>query len=287
MTRNILKVGGKNLNSENWEVFHPNGKHMFTCGEKKANWYLSKNLAKVINDFKIELTFEPNGFGFDEAEEFGLVARNLYCVVTGKENNLQRHHIVPYCYRSNFPPLYKSKNHHDVVLLNYEIHERYEKEASLYKNVIGEIYGVKTIEELNLEYTRALYDFSKEKTILLSKFHTIFHGYGVIPKEIVLENLKHISMHTNITEKRIMSMNYIDLYRIFEYLKELFFNEIEEFKKENRIYYDHGFQVVAKLDTEEKIIDFVKLWRTHFIETMNPQFMPTGWSIDFRTKMRN
>ena len=38
----VLQIGSKNHNSENWKVYHPNGKHMFTCGEKKALWYLKK-----------------------------------------------------------------------------------------------------------------------------------------------------------------------------------------------------------------------------------------------------
>ncbi len=61
---NILKVGSKNLNAENWEVYHPDGTHMFTCGEKKATWYLDKDLAKRTEDGKIQLTFEPKGNGF-------------------------------------------------------------------------------------------------------------------------------------------------------------------------------------------------------------------------------
>ena len=57
------------------------------------------------------------------------------------------------------------------------------------------------------------------------------------------------------------------------------------FKNNNRKDYDHGYQVVKKLDTEKKMVDFVRLWRNHFIETTNPQFMPTGWSVDFRIKI--
>ena len=64
------------------------------------------------------------------------------------------------------------------------------------------------------------------------------------------------------------------------------FRMLEEFKQNNRIYYDHGYHVMKKLDTEEKIENFVKLWRNHFINTMNPQHMPIGWSVDFRIKTK-
>ena len=93
---NILKIGGKNLNTENWEVYHPNGTHMFTCGEKKATWYLDRNLAKKTAEGKIMLTFEPKGTGFESDEVFGKTIRETICVVTGNPEGLQRHHIVPY-----------------------------------------------------------------------------------------------------------------------------------------------------------------------------------------------
>ena len=49
--------------------------------------------------------------------------------------------------------------------------------------------------------------------------------------------------------------------------------------------YDHGYHVVSKLDDHEKIVEFVRMWRQHFVDTMKPQFMPLGWSIDFRVKV--
>jgi len=286
MAHNILKEGGKNLNTENWKVYHPNGKHMFTCGEKKAAWYTSRNLARTIGEYKIQLTFEPNGFGFDDNEIFGLTGRNVCCVVGGKKDHLQRHHIVPYCYRTHFPYIYKSKNHHDVVLINHKKHEKYESEATLFKDVIADMYGIKTIEELNLDYTKALYDFSKDKMILLSKFLTIFRGYGIIPPDVLMECLKHISINTGIDLKVVRKYNYIQLLKLFLILKELFANEINDYKKENRKYFDHGFLLVQQLDTEEKINEFVKLWRLHFVKTMKPKHMPKGWSVNFRIKMK-
>jgi len=149
---NILKVGSKNLNTENWKVYHPSGRHMFTCGEKKANWYLDRNLAKLIGKKKITLTFSPKGNGFEDNEEFGRSIREARCVVSGIEDGLQRHHIVPYCYRTYFPERFKSKNHHDVVLINFERHSEYEQFANSFKDEIARIFNVKTIAEFNYEF---------------------------------------------------------------------------------------------------------------------------------------
>jgi hypothetical protein len=41
----VLQLESRNFNNGNWKVLHPNGKHMFTCSEKKAMWYIEKGLA--------------------------------------------------------------------------------------------------------------------------------------------------------------------------------------------------------------------------------------------------
>ena len=281
---NILKVGSKNLNTENWEVYHPNGIHMFTCGEKKATWYLERELAIRTDDGKIMLTFEPKGNGFENNEVFGKSVREAICVVSGVGNDLQRHHIVPYCYRTFFPEQYKSKNHHDVVLINHQNHSNYEREATIYKDVIADMYGVRTITEANIEYTHKLRELGKPSAILLSTLLSIFKTYGKITNELKVKKLRVVSDGTGLPFETICEYNYIQLYKMYLLLKEEHNNKQQHFKTNNRKEYDHGHDVVQKLDTEEKMVEFVKLWRTHFIETTNPQHMPIGWSIDFRIK---
>jgi hypothetical protein len=283
---NILKVGSKNLNSENWKVYHPSGRHMFTCGEKKAQWYLDRNLAVVIGVKKIRFTFKPKGNGFEDNEEFGRGVRESKCVVSGLEDGLQRHHIVPYCYRTYFPEAFKSKNHHDVVLINHEIHSDYEQMANQYKDDIARIYGVKTINEFNVEYTAKLRDAGKPNSILLNAIHSLFKCYGRMPDEVKFEKLHFICDNSNLPYDMLVELNYIQIYKLYLRLRQAHVEEIEAFKTENRYLYDHGYHVVQKLDTEEKIMDFVKLWRNHFIDTMQPVYMPHGWSVDFRIKTK-
>lgn len=283
---NILKIGSKNLSFENWKVYHPSGRHMFTCGEKKAQWYLERELAIQIGDKEIRFTFDPKGIGFEDNEEFGRGVRENRCVVSGVEDGLQRHHIVPYCYRMYFPEAFKSKNHHDVVLINHEIHGEYEQMANAFKDEIARIYGVKTINQLNIEYTTKLRELGKKNSILMNAIHSIFKCYNRMPDETKFEKLQFISNEIGVSFDFIRQLTYIQLYKLYLIVKEVHNVEIENFKKEYREYYDHGYRVVQKLDTEEKIEDFVKLWRTHFIKTMNPKYMPHGWSIDFRIKTK-
>lgn len=283
---NILKNGSKNLNTENWKVYHPNNRHMFTCGEKKAQWYLDRKLAVIIGKKKIKFTFDPKGNGFEDDEEFGRNIKEAKCVVSGIEEGLQRHHIVPYCYRTYFPEKFKSKNHHDVVLINYEIHSKYERYANDYKDIIANIYDVKTINALNIEYTTLLREIGKQNSIILNTIHSILKGDNNMSEVIKLEKLQFISDETNLSFNFIRNLTYIQLYKLYLIIRENHNSEIEVFKTDNRHKYDHGYHVVSKLDTEEKILEFVKLWRIHFIETMKPKYMPKGWSIDFRIKTK-
>jgi hypothetical protein len=283
---NILQIGSKNLSSENWKVYHPSGRHMFTCGEKKALWYLDRDLAEEIGNKKVQLTFIPKGNGFEDNEVFGRSMRVVRCVVSGINENLQRHHIVPYCYRTYFPEAFKSKNHHDVVLMNYEIHSEYEQKANEYKDEIARIYNVKTISELNSEYTAKLREIGKPNSIILNAIHSLFKSYGRLTNELILEKLHYISDNTGISFDVLSTYSYVQFYKLYLLFKEAHMGDLHEFKETNRMLFDHGYHVSLKLDSEEKINDFVKLWRNHFIETMQPKYMPTGWSIDFRIKTK-
>jgi len=283
---NILKLGSKNLNAENWEVYHPNGTHMFTCGERKATWYLERNLAVRTANGKIMLTFTPKGNGFETNEIFGKSIREAICVVTGVEDELQRHHIVPYCYRTYFPEQFKSKNHHDVVLINHEKHSEYEQQATKYKDIIAREFDVKTIDELNIEYTSKLREIGKPNAILLNNIHSLFKTYGRVSDEMKLNKLQQIADTTDLSFNTVCNYSYVQLYKMYLLLNEEHNKELYDFKQTHRQQYDHGYHVIQKLDSDEKIMNFVKLWRTHFIETMKPKFMPIGWSIDFRTKTK-
>jgi len=281
----VLRKGSKNLNIENWKVFSQEGKHMFTCGESKAHWYLNRNLAKPYGKKEIILTFRPKGYGYSNKEVFGLAGREIKCVVSGNEDNLQRHHIVPYCYRKWFPEEYKTKNHHDVVLVTYKIHEEYEKHATNEKNIIAKEFGVKTMNEFNLEYTKILCEFSGNKTKMLSRLHSIFKNYNNIPYNSIIEIFNSVEENSCFKTEFLKTLNIIQLLKVYRYLRDKHDKEFEYYKQSYRNTYDHGYHVVQHLDSHKKIQNFVVRWRKHFVETMNPQYMPKGWDVDYRVKV--
>ena len=90
----------------NWLVLHPNGCEMFRCVTRKAQWYLTRDLANMISEIPpvIQLKFEPGGLGWF-GDEFALTQKQNLCVVCGTEElpRLTKHHIVPTLYKKHFP----------------------------------------------------------------------------------------------------------------------------------------------------------------------------------------
>lgn len=280
-------VINKNLKQyqENYIFIHPNGKPMFMGSKKRAEWYIKKGLANTINDNKIQLTFIPNGNGFPENDKFGMNEIKLRCVVTGKEDELQKHHVVPYCYRRHFPIEFKSKNHHDVVFMHYKAHEEYEIHATQFKKILSYAYGTPSIDKLNADYSRRLAKFKKSYRMILSCMGTYFSKYESLPNDRKLQLLELISKNSNISYEKLLSLTVIEFFYIYIKTSEYFREELKKYKDYYYSEYDHGYHVVQKLDTEEKINKFIYEWRKHFLLYAKPKFLPKGWNINYRTKV--
>ena len=55
-----------------------------------------------------------------------------------------------------------------------------------------------------------------------------------------------------------------------------------ETRKENSNFMSHGQEVVKKIREEGKLLEFEKMWRQHFLDTMRPRYLPPLWSVDHR-----
>lgn len=50
----------------------------------------------------------------------------------------------------------------------------------------------------------------------------------------------------------------------------------------------HGELVVSRLNTPEMLTEFIHMWRTHFLETMEPKFIHELWEVDRKkSELRN
>ena len=251
-TKNIDKLYG------NHRIFSPDGDFMFMGNNKKVNWYLKKELAIVIvevNDVggkDIQLLFEPNGKGHSDDDPYYLKPKKNICVVSGCTilTELTKHHVVPYCFRKHFPLVFKDRSSHDIVLLTREVHYDYENNyATQFKNELAIEYGVETHEEYSASTSRSNPARATASTLL---------SYSKqMPIENVLELMIRFEEQTGLEAKRWV---------MEQYLVDSIANRPDPW----------GKLVVDKIDD---IQAFSERWRQHFIDSMNPQYMPNGWSI--------
>lgn len=51
-------------------------------------------------------------------------------------------------------------------------------------------------------------------------------------------------------------------------------------RSSNSEYVSHAEIVMGRLKEDDDIVEFTKRWRQHFLESMNPQFLPELWCVD-------
>jgi len=244
----------KQLIYGNCEVYSPDGDLMFRCMEKRIHWYLNRNLATVINDnpLAIKLNFTPKGKG--SKESYLKLIRNNKCVVCGDENleQLTRHHIIPYEYRKYFPDNLKAHNAIYIVPLCRSCHEIYEQDADNFKKELE----IKCNAPRRINFEK--YNHAEKHIVTLLKYR------NVIPYERV-EEIKEI-LNRQMTEfgMSFCKSDCDDNTKLEKYLNDI---QSTGYRGNN----NHS-EIVVK--TCQDLDDFSKKWVTHFVETMQPQFIP-------------
>lgn len=240
----------------NCQVYSPDNILMFRCDEKRANWYLSRNLADVtiLSPLTIRLKFQPKGLG-NHNKEFGLVEMVNRCVNCGSEEYLTRHHVVPYCYRRYFPLSLKSHNFHDVLSMCVECHEKYERKADELKNNLSKIYQSPINGELQS---------CKELVKYVKIAKTLSLNYNQIPKSRLINLKKEIKQYFKISKLTKEKIDEISNIKLFVVKKT------------------HGEIVINKIDNLQ---DFVEMWRKHFVDNNECKYLPNTWSV--KTKIEN
>lgn len=235
----------------NYRVKSPEGILMFRCDEKKANWYLSRDLAEILPKevLTIRLKFKPRGLG-NHNKSFGLKEMKNICVNCGKTSELNRHHVVPYCYRKFFPESIKSHNFHDVLSLCVDCHENYERKATDFKIELADIYNAPINGDLinNKDLIKA----RKLASCLLNNGHQM-------PKNRVNEvknEIKSFFGLKKLHKKRLENLMNLELKIINK---------------------THGELVVSQINN---IDDFMTSWRKHFIENNDCKYLPLDWSVE-------
>ena len=242
----------------NCQVLSPDGILMFRCLEKRAKWYLKRNLAKTINDnpLIVQLTFQPKGPGVKE--ENLKSERHNRCVACGEEdlNELTKHHIVPYEYRKNFPDERKQHNSLFVVPICKKCHTQYEQHyATPLKKKIAKEYGVKKSVSQDVFFIRGAIN------TLLKHYDSSIH----IPSKKQLK-LKEKAFVLLIEKGMIEKIEQLD---DLAYLKVTLDNIYEECDK----YVDNHGKFIVEC-WKDRLNEFEIMWVNHFITSMNPKYTP-------------
>ncbi|KAJ2023221.1 hypothetical protein IWW57_004202 [Coemansia sp. S610] len=117
---------------ENCTVLDISGNLLFRTSRKRLDWYLSRDLATVVNDSTIQLKFANRGTGRSN-EPFYLQDMRNACVVCGDTNGLTMHHVVPHQYRQYMSTDIKSRSSFDLLPVCLQCHDQYERHATLFK----------------------------------------------------------------------------------------------------------------------------------------------------------
>jgi hypothetical protein len=245
---------GKNKIYGNWKILAPDGELLSLDLKKRADWYLDRGLAELVDDFTIKLNFEPKSRKNRE-DLYSLTVKENKCVCCGTTelDVLTKHHIVPSEYRKLFPVEIKSRNSHDIVAICRECHNEYEEtHANNKRQEIAIKY--------NIPLNRSKYDNNIIRCVGVG--HVILKHGDVVPKE------RYDELYNNFCE--------------MSGIKSPSISDIENYVETNKNWNPpiHAELVMKELDTHEKIQDFVKMWRKDFIDTMKPKYMPAYWSVD-------
>ena len=52
------------------------------------------------------------------------------------------------------------------------------------------------------------------------------------------------------------------------------------YRRKNDEFAEHGLKVVQHVMENEGLLEFERVWRQHFLDTMKPAFLPSLWSVD-------
>ncbi|KAK8538983.1 hypothetical protein V6N13_110194 [Hibiscus sabdariffa] len=161
------------------KIYTNDGQLLCYCDRRKLEWYLRRDLAKLVDDDPpaIMLLFEPKGRPEDEYNDFYIQSKKNICVGCGEGNHYLRYRVIPSCYRVHFPEHLKSHRSHDIVLLCVDCHEVAHAAAEKYKRRIAGEFGIPL-------YVRKVVDSNQAPIISGSSESKIFEDSGVSPLQL-------------------------------------------------------------------------------------------------------
>ena len=241
----------------NLTMLDPDGLELCKCDQKRANWYLSRNLAEMISSEAFKLNFKPKGLG-NVGDKYSLATKENRCVVCGTYEDLTKHHVIPHMYRKSYPTEIKSRSSHDIVTICVPCHVKYETEAMNLKKEIAKTIVVEPADHAeDLEHSKML------KTAKLCRSYLQHHE--TIPEE------KRKTMFSTITQ----ALGKISLHEMRSFVDSFEF-KIKRGPDLIMIAVDRYIRSLSR----DEIKDFNRRWRQHFLDVMSPRYMPKFWDVN-------
>ena len=238
----------------NCAVLSPDGVLMFRCHEGRFQWYLTNTDCDLVSEEPrtLRLNFQPTGPGYI-CDDYHLQERVNACVACGAKGVLNRHHVLPRCFRRHYPRSYARHNGHDVVPLCMHCHHAYEPHAERLKKEIAAELG------LTVNTSRTAEDPNLGRVVRFA-WTVDLHGKGMPPQflEPMLEVLREHLGKKDITPEDLRALRKFDP------------------RRPNPAFVEYGKIVVERSNLEE----LLKRWRRHFVEVLKPSFLPAGWSVE-------
>lgn len=270
----------------------PDDNLLCTIALKKANWYVGKKLAFWKDDKKsdcIKLLFRPNVPEPKQQDDSNINTYNQTikmncCVVCGHNQDYMRHYVVPFCYRSLFPQNFKTHLPHDIVLVCAQHHvkagRKYHKrmqrieddlrtdpETAAPELIDKRVHQVRSSATALLKWKDRLpLDRIAEYESLLCEWYELPQ-----PQTTVIGTTTNDSVHDDTTTDAPPTLTTAQLQAASEL----------ESRRPNPKYISGPTLVMESFkNDDEAMADFVREWRSFFFDSMQPLFLPTGWSVD-------
>ncbi|XP_052250586.1 exonuclease 3'-5' domain-containing protein 2-like isoform X2 [Dreissena polymorpha] len=246
----------------NCKLLAPDGECLTLCDIRKAQWYIDKELGDKVSDdpFTVKLRFEPKNRPASR-QDYYLQEKENTCVVCGSHEDYVRKLVVPQEYRKYFPPILKNHSSHDVLLLCIQCHLRCaDYETAVRQRLVAECdapldSGKDSKRRLDGDLAKVV---SAAKALLKSKgsipedrlqdleaMVKTFYGVKSLPAELLEEA---VSMETRVN---------------------------------NSSFVPHGKKVVDfYMQKHGGLLEFERMWRRHFLESMQPKYLPALWSVE-------
>ncbi|CAG5086999.1 Oidioi.mRNA.OKI2018_I69.PAR.g11433.t1.cds [Oikopleura dioica] len=253
------------------KLLAPDGEVLSITDKKKADWYVKKGLGELVEDtetsFIVKLKFEPSGRPNTDSEKYYVTEKENVCVVCNEKDGLLRKNVVPREYRKHFPIVMKCHVSHDVVLLCLRCHGRSNELDYLKRARIATKFDAPLG---NADLAKAILE-PKDRRNVRSGGNALIKSRNKLPEKRVKE-LESIIMKFFGAEEWNS-----ELEQKASDLPVLAGNESDA-----QNFVQHGEKVVTSLMESggiEEVKNFEVEWRQHFLDVMDPQFMPEGWNI--------